>query len=470
MDKPYSSCYNKKRKKPVEPDGGRAVKKNDCFQLTAEKLGADLEGVCRHEGLTVFVPGLLPGETANVRIVKVEKRYAFGRMENDPLVPSTCRKQPDCPVFPRCGGCSGRHMTYEATLEAKRVQVQDCFERIAGIRLDVPPVLGMDDPAGYRNKTSLPAAGTVHDPVLGFFAPRSHAVIPIASCPNAMPQANRISSAFLAWMKSFRVEPYQEEAHRGLIRHLVIRVNRRGESMVTVAANGSRLPSADKLIESLRPLGVVSLWLNENRDRTNVILSDRFHLLYGSETLPDTLCGLRFELSPASFFQVNPSQTEKLYQTALSFAELKPEDTLCDVYCGAGTITLMMASHCRQAVGIEIVPAAVENAKRNAERNGIQNTSFYTGKAEECLPRLVSEGLRADVIVLDPPRKGLDPAVVRAIARVSPSRVVYISCNVATQARDAALFLEAGYHIQKVQPVDMFCWTSGIETVCLFSK
>ena len=446
------------------------MKKNDCFQLTAEKLGADLEGVCRHEGLTVFVPGLLPGETANVRIVKVEKRYAFGRMESDPLVPSTCRKQPDCPVFPRCGGCSGRHMTYEATLEAKRVQVQDCFERIAGIRLDVPPVLGMDDPAGYRNKTSLPAAGTVHDPVLGFFAPRSHAVIPIASCPNAMPQANRISSAFLAWMKSFRVEPYQEEAHRGLIRHLVIRVNRRGESMVTVAANGSRLPSADKLIESLRPLGVVSLWLNENRDRTNVILSDRFHLLYGSETLPDTLCGLRFELSPASFFQVNPSQTEKLYQTALSFAELKPEDTLCDVYCGAGTITLMMASHCRQAVGIEIVPAAVENAKRNAERNGIQNTSFYTGKAEECLPRLVSEGLRADVIVLDPPRKGLDPAVIRAVARVSPSRVVYISCNVATQARDAALFLEAGYHIQKVQPVDMFCWTSGIENVILLSQ
>ena len=446
------------------------MKKNDCFQLTAEKLGADLEGVCRHEGLTVFVPGLLPGETANVRIVKVEKRYAFGRMESDPLVPSTCRKQPDCPVFPRCGGCSGRHMTYEATLEAKRVQVQDCFERIAGISLDVPPVLGMDDPAGYRNKTSLPAAGTVHDPVLGFFAPRSHAVIPIASCPNAMPQANRISSAFLAWMKSFRVEPYQEEAHRGLIRHLVIRVNRRGESMVTVAANGSRLPSADKLIESLRPLGVVSLWLNENRDRTNVILSDRFHLLYGSETLPDTLCGLRFELSPASFFQVNPSQTEKLYQTALSFAELKPEDTLCDVYCGAGTITLMMASHCRQAVGIEIVPAAVENAKRNAERNGIQNTSFYTGKAEECLPRLVSEGLRADVIVLDPPRKGLDPAVIRAIARVSPSRVVYISCNVATQARDAALFLEAGYHIQKVQPVDMFCWTSGIENVILLSQ
>jgi len=446
------------------------VKKNDCFQLTAEKLGADLEGVCRHEGLTVFVPGLLPGETANVRIVKVEKRYAFGRMESDPLVPSPCRKQPDCPVFPRCGGCSGRHMTYEATLEAKRVQVQDCFERIAGISLDVPPVLGMDDPAGYRNKTSLPAAGTVHDPVLGFFAPRSHAVIPIASCPNAMPQANRISSAFLAWMKSFRVEPYQEEAHRGLIRHLVIRVNRRGESMVTVAANGSRLPSADKLIESLRPLGVVSLWLNENRDRTNVILSDRFHLLYGSETLPDTLCGLRFELSPASFFQVNPSQTEKLYQTALSFAELKPEDTLCDVYCGAGTITLMMASHCRQAVGIEIVPAAVENAKRNAERNGIQNTSFYTGKAEECLPQLVSEGLRADVIVLDPPRKGLDPAVIRAVARVSPSRVVYISCNVATQARDAALFLEAGYHIQKVQPVDMFCWTSGIENVILLSQ
>ena len=236
--------------------------------------------------------------------------------------------------------------------------------------------------------------------------------------------------------------------------------------MVTVAANGSRLPHADELAAALRPLGTVSLFLNENRDRTNVILSRSFHIIYGSETLPDTLCGLRFELSPASFFQVNPLQTEKLYTAALDFAALHPHENVCDVYCGAGTITLAAASRCASAVGIEIVPEAVENARRNAERNGISNAVFHTGAAEEVLPRLVREGLRCDAVLVDPPRKGLEPAVIQAIAQAGPSRVVYVSCNPATLARDAALFRAAGYETVKAQPVDMFCWTSGIETVC----
>ena len=222
--------------------------------------------------------------------------------------------------------------------------------------------------------------------------------------------------------------------------------------------------------EDLAPLGVVSLFANINTARNNVILSDRFQLIYGSETLSDTLCGLEFRLSPGAFFQVNPSQTEKLYETALRFAGLTPEDTLCDVYCGAGTITLMMARHCRSAVGIEIVPAAVENARENAKRNGIPNAEFHAGKAEELLPRMVRDGLRCNVIVVDPPRKGLEPEVIRAIAEAGPDRVVYVSCNVATQARDAALFREAGYSVRKVQPVDMFCWTSGIESVALFCR
>ena len=446
------------------------MRKNECFSMTCEKLGADLEGVCRHEGMTVFVPGLLPGETADVRIVKAEKRYAFGKMEAPPSSPSPDRRVPDCPVFPRCGGCSGRHMSYEATLEAKRLQVEDCFQRIAGIQLFVPPVLGMSDPVDYRNKTSLPCGGETGSPVLGFYAPRSHAVIPAAGCPNAMPPSREIAAAFLSWMKASHAAPYREESHTGLIRHLVIRVNRRGESMVTVVANGALLPETDSLIQALIPLHVVSVYLNENRARTNVILSDRFHLLYGRETLPDVLCDLRFELSPASFFQVNPAQTEVLYRTALSFANLRPEETLCDVYCGAGTISLMMASHCRHVTGIEIVPAAVENAKVNAVRNGLPNASFYAGKAEEVLPRLVKEGMRFDAVVVDPPRKGLEPVVIRSIAEAAPSRIVYVSCNVATLARDAALFQEAGYAVQKVQPVDMFCWTSGIETVALLSK
>ena len=445
------------------------MRKNDVFRLSAEKLGAEMEGICRLDGMPVFVPGLLPREETDVRIVKAEKRYAFGRMEAPPAVPSADRCDPGCPVYPRCGGCSCRHMRYETTLEGKRQQVRDCFERIGGIRLDVPPVLGMEHPFAYRNKTSLPCGGTAEAPVLGFYAPRSHAVIPAASCPNAMGPSGEIAEAFLAWMRKYRVEPYREESHTGLIRHLVVRVNREGKSMVTVAANGSRLPHPEDLAEALQPLGVVSLWLNENTGRTNVILSGRFHLIYGKETLPDTLCGLRFELSPASFFQVNPVQTEKLYATALDFAALRPEETVCDVYCGAGTITLAAASRCASAVGIEIVPAAVENAKRNAERNGIRNAEFHTGPAEKLLPRMVREGLRCDAVLVDPPRKGLEPAVIRAIAEAGPSRVVYVSCNVATQARDAALFLEAGYRVEKVQPVDMFCWTSGIETVALLS-
>ncbi len=361
-------------------------------------------------------------------------------------------------------------MSYEATLAAKRQQVEDCFRRIAGIETEVRPILGMDSPCGYRNKTSLPAGGTADNPVLGFYAPRSHAVIPAETCHNAMPPANELAAAFLSWMKTFHVEPYHEETRWGLIRHLVIRVNRKGESMVTVVANGGSLPHQQELIDALVPLGTVSLWLNENRTATNVILSEKFHHIYGRETFTGLLFDLEFELSPASFFQVNPVQTEKLYQTAVDFAELKPTDLLCDVYCGAGTITLTMARHCREAVGIEIVEPAVENAKRNAVLNGISNVSFRAGKAEELLPRMVNDGLRPDVICVDPPRKGLDPAVISAMAQAAPERIVYVSCNPATLARDAGLLRDEGYLVRKVQPVDMFCWTSGVETVCSFTK
>ena len=358
------------------------MKKNDLLTLTADGLGADLEGVCRADGMAVFVPGMLPGETARVRIVKVQSRFAFGRMEGKPLTASPARKTPDCAAYPRCGGCTGRHMTYETTLEAKRQQVQDCFRRIGHIDIDVPPVLGMADPSHYRNNT-------------------------------------------------------------GLVRHIVVRVNRKGETMAVLVINGSEIPHEGELVASLKAAGAVSVILNENRERTNVIMGRHFHTLYGCDTLTDELCGLRFEISPAAFFQVNPAQTEVLYQTALDFAELTGDERLCDVYCGAGTITLMMARHCREALGIEIVPQAIENAKENAVRN---------------------------VIVIDPPRKGVEPAVIDAIAQAAPKRVVYVSCNVATQARDAALFVEKGYRVQKVQSVDMFCWTSGVENVMVLSK
>lgn len=446
------------------------MKKNDVLQLTAQSLGADLEGVCRHEGMAVFVPGLLPGEAAPVRIVKVQSRFAFGRMEGAPEVPSPDRRTPDCPAYPRCGGCTGRHMSYQATLEAKRQQVQDCFQRIGHMEVEVPPVLGMAEPSAYRNKTALPLGGTAETPLVGFFAPRSHALIPITRCPNAMPPADELCAAVLRWMQENHVTPYAEETHTGLLRHIVIRVNRQHQAMVTLVVNGSRLPQEQQLASALMDKGAISVMLNENRDKTNVILGRKFRTIAGASSLQDTLCGLTFDLSPAAFFQVNPAQTEVLYRTALDFAELSPTDRLCDVYCGAGTITLMMARHCRTALGIEIVPQAIENAKANARRNGIANADFRVGAAEDVLPRLVDEGLRPDVIVVDPPRKGLDEKVIRAMAKAAPRRIVYVSCNVATQARDAALLLQHGYQLDKVQPVDMFCWTSGVECVAVLSK
>ncbi len=438
--------------------------------LTCENLGAELEGICRHQGMAVFVPGLLPGETAEVRIVKVEKRYAFGRMEHLCSEPSADRKAPGCAAYPKCGGCTGRHMSYEATLRTKREQVQNCFSRIGGMDVEVLPTLGMDRPEYYRNKTAMPVGGTAEAPVLGFFAPRSHRLIPVDFCPNAMHPADKVAGAFLKWIREAHVAPYDEATHSGLLRHLVVRVNRAGEAMATVVVNGNRIPHQDGLISALREAGCISVILNENTKQTNVIFGPRFRTLYGTDTLDDELCGLRFSLSPDAFLQVNPTQAEVLYQTTQSFAELKADDILCDVYCGAGTITLTMAQHCKKAVGIEIVPAAVENARKNAVRNGIHNVSFYCGAAEEMLPKLVDEGLRPDVIVVDPPRKGLEQRVIDAIAAAAPERVVYVSCNPATLARDAALLSRQGYRVVRAQPVDLFCWTSGVETACLLSR
>ena len=446
------------------------MQKNDLLVLRAESLGADMEGVCRHEGMAVFVPGLLPGEEAPVRIVRVEKRYAFGRLEAAPGHPSEARRDSDCPAYPRCGGCSARHISYEASLEAKRQHVRDCFERIAHLPVEVPPTLGMAHPYAYRNKTALPAGGSADEPLLGFFAPRSHRLIPALRCPNAMAPSGDIACAVRDWMKEFRIAPYEEQSGAGLLRHAVIRVSREGPAMVTLVVRSLQVPHTEELISALRPLGVVSLYLNENPRNTNVIFGDRFRLLFGRETLSDTLCGLRFELSPASFFQINPHQTETLYATALAFAGPGPGDTVCDVYCGAGTISLMMARHCRQVTGIEVVGPAVLNARENAVRNGIENAAFHQGRAEDLLPRMVQSGLRPDIIVVDPPRKGLEPAVIDAVAQAEPKRVVYVSCNPATQARDAALFHARGYQIRKIQPVDMFPFTSHVETVLLMSQ
>ena len=446
------------------------MQRNDVIRATCESLGADMEGITHVDGECVFVKGFLPDETADIRILKTEKRYAFAKVEKLVEANEAIRCENDCSSYPRCGGCTCRHMVYSQTLENKRTQVKECLKRIGGIEADVPPVIGMEKPFHYRNKTAMPVGGTAENPVIGFYAPRSHDIIPVTSCPNAMEPADKLADALKAYIREAHVLPYDEKSGKGLIRHLMVRVSREGGVMVILVATGKQLPKEELLCEKLKAAGATSVIINVNKEKTNVILGREYRTVFGEDTMEDLLCGFRFSVSPASFFQVNPAQTEKLYQTALDFAQLQPGDRVCDVYCGAGTISLMLSQKAKEVIGIEIVPAAIENAKQNAIRNKVTNTQFFCGAAEDVLPDMVEKGLRPDVIVIDPPRKGAEEAVLLAMAKAAPRRIVYVSCNVATQARDAKILCENGYRVEQVQSVDMFCYTSGVENVMAFVK
>ncbi len=445
------------------------MQKNQVVMVSCERLGAEMEGVCFHEGMALFVPFALPGEEVSCRVVKVQKNHAFGKLL-EVKNPSPARQTPPCPVYLKCGGCASQHMTYGQTLYYKRIQVEDCLKHIGGLEVTVPPVLGMADPWHYRNKTALPVGGDAGKPMIGFYAPRSHDIIDIASCPVAKPGLNGVLKAVRCWMESYKIPPYREETHTGLVRHVMARSSRQGEVMAVIVINGQELPKEKELLTALlkEVPTLKSLCVSVHTARSNVILGDSYRVLWGEERLEDTLCGLKFSLSPLSFFQINPEQTEVLYRTALEFASLSGTETVADVYCGAGTISLLLAGKARRVIGLETVEAAVRDARENAIKNSIGNVEFLLGQAEVLLPKLVEEGLRPDVVVLDPPRKGVEPEVVEAIAQARPRRVVYVSCNPATQARDAALFVKRGYRITHCQPVDMFCWTHGVENVLCF--
>ena len=442
--------------------------KNQCYEMTCESFGQDAQGVCRQDGIAVFVPGLLPGERARVRIVKPEKRYAFGRIE-ELLEKSPNRAEPFCPIYKRCGGCVCQHMTYETSLAFKRRQVQDLLERVGGLSIEVPPVLGMAHPFGYRNKGAYPVAQVGGAPACGFFAPRRHDLVPLPQngCAIQGEDSAKATQAVLAWMRQNNVPAYDELTGRGLVRHIMTRSTTHGELMVVLVVTRADIPKAGQLIELLKAAvsGLCSICLSINSRRTNVILGTDIRILWGKDTMEDTLCGLRFSVSPLSFFQVNPVQTEKLYGLALEYAGLTGSETVVDAYCGAGTISLLLAQKAKKVIGIEIVPEAIQNANENAVRNHIENVEFRVGATEDLLPRLIADGLRPDVIVLDPPRKGCDPAVLDAIIAAAPKRVVYVSCGAPTLARDAKLLAEGGYIAEKVQCVDMFCWTGAVETV-----
>ena len=442
------------------------MKKNDKIELNILRF-AGAKGFAQHEGMAVFVENALPGERVLALIMKVQKNCAFAKTV-EILTASPDRVEPDCPYYKQCGSCTCRHMTYEATLRMKREDVRDAFAHIAGIEIDVPPVIGMEQPLHYRNKVSMPVAGEKGAPVAGYYAPRSHRVTPVGDCLLAMDSGNAIVKITLQWMTKFGIAPYDENTGSGLVRHIMARTSRGGNCMAVIVAAG-KLPHGQELAAMLRAAvpGICSVQVNINKRRDNVILGDTCYVIWGEERLRDTLCGLSFDLSPLSFFQINPVQTEKLYAAALSFAGLTGNEEAVDLYCGAGTITLSMAKNAKHVTGIEIVPPAIEDAKMNARNNGISNVTFHAAAAEELLPRLVKEGLKPDIIMMDPPRKGAEESVLRAIAECGPSRVVYVSCDVHSQARDVKILTGLGYKLEKVQPVDMFPWTEHVETVCL---
>ena len=446
------------------------LKKNDEVTLEIERFGGEM-GIAHLDGITLFVQGALPGEQVVARAQRVEKTHAFLKTLRV-LKAAPSRVAPPCPYYERCGGCVCQHMTYETSLQMKQERVRDALRRLGGIDIPVPPVIGMEEPWHYRNKTTMPVGGEKGRLQMGFFAPRSHRIVDIDACLIAREESNQAALILRRWMEKFQVPPYDEVTRKGLIRHVMSRVSRAGRIMVAVVATACPLPHERELLAMLRAgvPGLASVYVNVNRRGDNVILGLENHLLYGEERLRDTLCGFQFSLSPLSFFQINPVQTEKLYQTALDFAALQGQELVVDLYCGAGTISLLLARHARKVIGIEVVPEAIRDAVENARVNGVENAEFHAAAAEDLLPRLVDQGLCPDVVVLDPPRKGCEEQVLSAIAQAAPERVVYVSCDPATQARDAKYLCAHGYRAEACQSVDMFCYTGHVETVVLMSR
>lgn len=445
-----------------------AAKKNEQHPLRIEGYGSAGEGGARLEGQAVFVKGALAGEICQVQLLKVGKSAAWGRV-TQVLTPVPGRQSPDCPRYPRCGGCQLRHMTYAEELRFKRQKVQDALQRIGGWTGRVEKIHGAEAPDRYRNKIQFPVAD---GPRVGFFRARSHEVIDAEDCLLQPLAATRLREAFKLWMERYQVPAYDERVHGGLIRHFYVRVNQRGQSLCAVIANGTDLPHQEELVQALRRAepDLAGVVLSVNQEKTNVILGKTHRCLWGRDYLEDTLCGLTFRLSVPSFYQVNREQAEVLYGRALAFAGLTGRETVLDLYCGIGTITLVMARQAGRAIGAEVIPAAVEDAKANAARNGVTNAEFLCADAAQAAQTLADRGLRPDVICVDPPRKGLAPAVIDAIVQMAPQRLVYVSCDPATLARDVKRMEEQGYVLQRAEAVDLFPRTAHVETICLLSK
>lgn len=428
--------------------------KNQVFTAAVDNYGCEGEGIVKIEGYTIFVPGALKGETVEFKLIKVLKTHGFGKLLRV-LTPSPYRQEPVCPVFRRCGGCQMLHIKYEEQLRIKKNHVIDCMKKYAGLELTVHDVLGMDAPFHYRNKAQYPVEGTRS----GFYAPRSHDLVVTDGCPVQDRTDTAIRQAVSLYLEKTGAKA----------RHIYTRYGEK-QCMVVLVTPQKQLPRADLLVDLLRQIpNVTSIIQNINQKNTNVILGKVNKLLYGSPTIEGKIGNLVFEISPHSFFQVNTVQTQVLYQTAKDLCGFQGNETLLDLYCGIGSIGLFMADSVHKVIGVESVPQAVEDAVRNAQNNGITNAQFRCGLAEELLPGLLNQGIQPDCVILDPPRKGCDASLIHTLLQTAPPKILYISCNPATLARDLALLAPA-YHISPLIPVDMFPNTKHVEMVCLLSK
>ncbi len=449
-------------------------RKNDVVTLKIEDCGIGGEGIGRADGFTVFVKDAVIGDVIAAKIIKAKKNYGYGRLM-EILEPSPDRVEPVCQCARQCGGCQLQTLSYEKQLEFKAKKVKNHLERIGGFRdLSIEPVIGMEKRFHYRNKAQFPVGKNRHGKIVtGFYAGRTHTIIENRNCALGVPQNKEVLDRLISYMEEHNVEPYDETTGTGLVRHVLIRYGFfTGELMVCVVANGEKLPEEAALVEKLLELPeLASIILNINKKRSNVILGDEIRTLWGKPYITDRLGDISYQISPLSFYQVNPVQTRKLYGKVLEYAGLTGKENVWDLYCGIGTISLFLAKQAGFVRGVEIVPAAIENARENARINGIGNVEFFVGRAEEVLPaEYEKNGVYADVIVVDPPRKGCDEALLWTIVKMQPQRVVYVSCDSATLARDLRYLCERGYEMKRVCPVDMFPETVHVETVCLLSK
>lgn len=445
--------------------------KNQIYEALVTDYTAEGQGVAHIEGCAVFLPNAIAGERVRVRIEKAQKTWASGKIV-ELLEKSPHRVNRECPVAKLCGGCDFWHMDYAEETRLKAERVKTCLNRIGGQQLETVPILAAPTCYGYRNKAQYPVAVKKGRAFAGFFRAGTHEVVENSRCRILPPEADLVKDKVIDYVNQYRVPVYDETTHTGLLRHIYVRRGAvSGQVLVCLVVNGEKLPKAQELIRRLETVpGFTTLVLSVNTGKGNAVLGDKFITLHGPGYIEDTLCGLTFRLSPRSFYQVNHHQAQRLYETAIAQAGITKQDTVLDLYCGVGTITLAMASAAGKVIGVEVVPQAVEDARDNAKRNGIENAEFFCGDAGQAALQLEREGVRPDVVVVDPPRKGLNADTIEALSRMSPRRIVYVSCDPATLSRDVALLKERGYELKTAQAADLFPRCAHVETVVLLSK